>query len=83
MSGDDMTKTAVTAREKAYQYGVTYAVRHILPTFTTTEPMDAEDNYLNYLFYLGVSQAIANHGRDISGINFGKSDDPQRKGGKA
>jgi hypothetical protein len=83
MSGDDITKAAVEAREWAYQYGVTYAVRHILPTFATTEPMDAEDPYLAYQFYLGLAQAIANHGRDISGINFGKGNDPQRKGGKA
>jgi hypothetical protein len=81
MSGDDMTKAAVGLRREAHEIGVAVG-RHMIEhgqvgRYTNPDP------YLQYLYHLGVAQAIANHGRDISGINFGKSDDPQRKGGKA
>lgn len=86
MEGDDITKAAVAAREEVYRAGHRSG-EEILRMINDDEmpyvgpiPPDA---YLQYIYYLGVAQAIANHGRSISGLQFGKGNDPQRKAGKA
>lgn len=82
MNGDDITKAAVAAREEAYREGVEEGVNIIIDRLQFKEP-DRDDPYLTYQYYLGVAQAISNYGRSISGMNFGKGNDPQRKSGKA
>lgn len=70
---DDFTKAARAAKQEAWQDGYNHAKRHILPNFATTEEMEGRDRYLDYLFFLGIAQAIANHGRTIAGLDAGKS----------
>jgi hypothetical protein len=83
MSGDDITKAAVAGRAETYGAGYNHGKEIAATMGATLEAVEITDPYLQYQYLLGVSQAIANHGRDISGIQWGKGNDPQRKGSKA
>lgn len=77
-TGDDITKAAVDARTEAYQDGYQAG-----EAWVHEQNTGYGDTYLQYQFFLGLAQAIANHGREVSGLSFGKGNDPQRKAQKA
>jgi len=82
--GRDLLPAWRKAKDQAYQGGMSHGAK---VAEKIVEPgrglaIDYPDPYLQYLYLLGVGQAIANAGRDIAQIG-GKHDlDPQKKGQK-
>lgn len=69
------------AKDEAYLAGMAWGSSRVTDAIVEM-PIAVNDPYLQYLYLLGVGQAIANAGRDIAQVG-GKHDlDPQKKGGK-
>lgn len=76
---ESITPQARDERLGAYAAGANEGTRIIAGL---VEHPHHTDPYLQYQYLLGISQTIANHGRDIAGIRY-TNIDPVKKGQKA